>query len=75
VIAALEGEPERWFTIEELAELAYPGEAVAHKHASSVRRALKSLPDLKVRRQREGRYGARGWRHFVSLSRKPKPWG
>jgi hypothetical protein len=58
LIAALQSKPERWFTIDELAEAAYPGEAVTHKHTSSVRRALKNLPGLKLRRQREGEYGA-----------------
>jgi hypothetical protein len=53
----------RWLTIEELTEAGYPDEAVTDKHVSSVRRALKNLPGLKIRRQREGEYGARGWRY------------
>ena len=57
LIAALQGEPDRWFTIDELTEIAYPGEAVGHKHSSSVRRALKKLSPLGVRRKSEGRYG------------------
>lgn len=73
LLAALQAEPARWFTIEELAEVAFPGGGtVEHKHLSSVRRALQGLPGL--HRTREGQYGVRGYRGFVSLSSSHKKW-
>lgn len=74
LLAALHAEPDRWFTIDELAEIAFPGgEPVEHKHLSSVRRALRGLKGL--HRTREGQYGVHGYRGFVSLSVGPKKWG
>jgi hypothetical protein len=76
VVAALEAEPTRRFTTEDLAAIVYSGEAIGHKHLSSVRRALsKASPAGKLRRQREGRYGTPGYKTFVSISAKPKRWG
>ena len=66
IIAALQAEPTRLFTVEELAEIAFPGEPIEHKHWVSVRRALQGLKG--VHRTREGQYGVRGYRGFVSLS-------
>lgn len=70
LLAALQAEPGRWFTIAELAEVAFPGD---HKHLSSVRRALEGLRGL--HRAREGQYGVHGYQGFVSLSSNPKAWG
>jgi hypothetical protein len=70
LLATLQAEPGRWFTIAELAEVAFPGD---HRHLSSVRRALEGLPGL--HRAREGQYGVHGYRGFVSLSSNPKAWG
>ena len=50
LIEAIQGEPCRLFAVEELAEIAFPGELVERKHAVSVRRALKSLPGLDLYR-------------------------
>ena len=65
LIAAFEIEPERRFTVEELAEIAFPGEPIERKHAASVRRALKSLPDLDLHLCRAGKPRTRGWRYVV----------
>ena len=46
IIAALQAEPMRLFTVEELAEIAFPGEPIERKHLVSVLRALKNLPGL-----------------------------
>jgi len=75
LITALVDEPDTWFTIEELAIVAFPGQVIKPKHMSSVHRALANLPGVKLNRQREGEYGARGWRYFVSVSISPKRWG
>jgi hypothetical protein len=52
-------------TIEELAEIAFPGEIIERKHLVSVRRALKNLRGLKLHFQRTGESGTRGWRYVV----------
>jgi hypothetical protein len=62
LIAAL-NESGRRFTIEELAEIAFPGELIERKHEVSVRRAFKNLrgPDF----SKAGENCARGWRYLV----------
>ena len=67
VRAALEAEPYRLFTIEELAECAFPGEPIERKHWVSVRRALKNLPGLDPYLYRAGKSGTGGWRYKVWL--------
>lgn len=64
--AALEAEPARRFTVEELAALAYPGEEISRVRLSSVRRALSRFPTVRCR---FGRMGERGWRHSI-MSKK-----
>ena len=64
LIAAFKSEPTRRFTIEQLAEIAFPGEPIERKHVVGVRRALKklkNLPGLDLHHCRAGRSGARGW--------------
>lgn len=61
--AALEGEPKRRFTIEELAARAFPGEAIGRAQLVSVRRALAGL---KTKSCRAGRSGERGWHYVVA---------
>jgi hypothetical protein len=51
------------FTVEELAEIAFPGETIERKQLVRVRRALKHLPGLHF--QNAGRSGTRGWRYLV----------
>jgi hypothetical protein len=64
LIAAL-NESGRRFTIEELAEIAFPGELIERKHEVSVRRALNNLrgPDLHF--SKAGENCARGWHYLV----------
>ena len=61
--ATLEGEPNRRFTIEELAARAFPGEAIGRAQLVSVRRALGTLP---IQRCRAGRSGEKGWHYVVA---------
>ena len=61
LIATFQGEPGRRFKVVELAEIAFPGEPIEHKHEVSVRRALRNLPGLKLHFQRTGESGTRGW--------------
>lgn len=65
LIAAFQGESGRRFAVEELAEIAFPGETIERKHLVSVRRALRNLPGLKLHFQRSGERGARGWRYLI----------
>jgi hypothetical protein len=58
-------EPGRRFTVEELAEIAFPGEPLERKHAVSVRRALKKLPSIDLHFHKAGKTRARGWRYRV----------
>ena len=68
LIAALQAEPKRLFTVEELAEIAFPGEPIERKHWVSVRRALKNLPGLDPHLYRAGKSSTRGWRYVVRLA-------
>jgi len=66
LIAALQAK--RRFTVEEFAELAFPGEPIERKHLVSVRRALKALkdlPGLDLHFHKAGESGTRGWRYRV----------
>ena len=67
LIAAIQGEPGRLFTVEELAEIAFPGEPIERKHLVSVRRALKNLPGLDPHLYKAGKSCTRGWRYKVRL--------
>jgi len=62
LLNALQGEPARRFTIEELATHAFNDEMIVRAHLVSVRRALKALP---VDRCRNGRAGAKGWCYTI----------
>lgn len=62
LIAAIH-ERGRRFTVEELAEIAFPGEPIERKHLVSVRRALENLPGLHF--HKAGKSGTRGWRYIV----------
>ena len=46
LIAAFQDQPCRRFTVEELAEIAFPSELIERKHEVSARRALKNLVGL-----------------------------
>ena len=65
LMAAFEGELGRLFRVEELAEIAFPGELIERKHLVSVRRALRNLPNLKLDFYRAGKGCTRGWRYVV----------
>ncbi len=65
LIAALQGEPLRHFTVEELAALAYPDHEVGRAQLVGVRRALDGLS---VFRCRAGQSGERGWRYVVGYA-------
>ena len=67
LIAVFQVEPGRR-TVEELAEIAFPGETIERKHLVSVRRALKTLPDLDLHSHKAGESCARGWRYRVRLA-------
>ncbi len=68
LIAAFQNEPTRHFTVEQLAEIAFPGEELDRKHAVSVRRALKNLPGLDLHLCRSAKPRAHGWRYVVGLA-------
>jgi hypothetical protein len=57
LLAALQAEPTRLFTIETLAETAFPGEEIDHSRLNNVRRALERLPAHRFRQ----RNATRGW--------------
>lgn len=63
ILAALQAEPRRRFTVEELAAIVYPGEPVTHSHVVSVRRVVRGLA---VNRVRLSQQGSRGWHWLVS---------
>lgn len=63
ILAATEAEPSRVFTVETLAAVVYAGEPIKEKHLSSVRRALRTLPELW--KGRSGNYGRKGGWHYA----------
>jgi hypothetical protein len=66
IVAALQAEPGRWFTVMELAFVAYPDEGmVEKKHFVSVRRALSGM---KVKRRRSGKRRTGGWHYQISYA-------
>jgi hypothetical protein len=65
LLAIIQAEPTRRFEVEELAALAFPGQALGRSHLASVRRALKGL---ELFRCRVGWPGGRGWRYVVSAT-------
>jgi hypothetical protein len=65
LVAALQAEPARRFTVEELTAIAFPAAEVGRAGLASVRRALIGLA---VHRQCAGRSGRSGWRYFVSCA-------
>jgi hypothetical protein len=67
LIAAFQVEPGRR-TIEELAEIAFPGEPIERKHLVTVRRALNNLPGLHPHLHKKGRSFTRDWRYGVRLA-------
>jgi hypothetical protein len=68
LIAAIQGEPGRLFTVKELAEIAFPGEPIERKHEVTVLRALKNLPGLELHWYKAGKSRTRGWRYEVRLA-------
>ncbi len=68
LIAAFQSEPTRRFTVEQLAEIAFPGQQIERKHEVSVRRALKDLPGLHLHVFRGAKPRAHGWRYVVGLA-------
>jgi hypothetical protein len=68
VIAALQSEPGRRFTVKKLAEIAFPGETIERTHEVSVRRALRSLPRAELNFYKAGKSCTRGWRYVVWLA-------
>jgi hypothetical protein len=64
LIAALD-ERRRRFTVEDLAEIAFPGGVIERKHKVSVRRALKKLAGLDLHLCKAGKSCTRGWRYLV----------
>ena len=63
--SSLEAEPERRFTVVELAGRAYPGEVVGRAQLVSVRRALGGLTFESCR---VSKLGKKGWHYRVSLA-------
>ncbi|SRR5208282_2145656 len=69
LLAAFEAEPSRRFTMRELAQVVWPGEAIGDSHRASLCRALKRLP-VELTRCRVGKRGRRpGWLQLVSASK------
>ena len=68
LVAAIQAEPKRLFTVEELAKIVFPDELIERKHLVSVRRALKNLPGLEPHVYPAGKSGTRGWRYEVRLA-------
>jgi hypothetical protein len=64
LVAALD-ELGRRFAVEELAEIAFPGEPIERMHLVSVRRALQNLPGFRLHFHKAGKSGTRGWRYLV----------
>lgn len=68
IIEALKAEPDRRFTIEELAVAAYPGRPIEKAQKDAVRRALIGVePIVGVARSRVGERGRRGWHYRIGL--------
>jgi len=66
VAEAFEAQPNRRFTVEELAKLAFPGETIQRKHREAVRRALRRLePELGLQKYRAGVLRVSGWRYVI----------
>lgn len=57
LIAALQAEPSRWFTVLDLAEVVY-GEPVERKHLEAVRRVLRRWPVFIARAKVSTRFTA-----------------
>ena len=55
------------YTVEELAGVVFPGEAIGPKHKSSVRRSLGKL-GVTIHKSRAGTWGAKGWRYRIGLA-------
>jgi hypothetical protein len=68
LIAAFQSKPTGRFTVEQLAEIVFPGEPIERKHLVSVCRALKNLPDLNLCLCRARRPRAHGWHYVVGLA-------
>lgn len=66
IFEAFEQQRGRRFTVDELAALAYPGQAIQRKHKEAVRRALQRLePELGLLKCRVGFLRVSGWRHVI----------
>lgn len=67
LIALVEGQPGRLWTVETLAEEVYPGEDATPARREAVRRALAKLDGvLTINRCRTGHLGSGGWHHTLS---------
>jgi hypothetical protein len=64
IIAAFKAHPDRFFTVEELAEFAYPGIALEAKHKDRTSRAVNSLMvPLGLMKRRVSLPDGFGWRN------------
>lgn len=74
IIAAFAAEPERAFTVQELAHLAFPEESIAKRHKDAVDRSLRALRDeLGLRVCRIGLPHGSGWRNIWGKRTKSMP--
>jgi len=68
IIEAFVAEPGRRFSVEELAEVAYPGRPIEKAHKDAVRRALIGVEQTTgLARSRVGVSGRRGWQYRIGL--------
>ena len=68
IIEAFAAEPTRRFTVGELAEAVYPGQAIGKSKKDAVRRALIGVaPKIGPARSRVGVSGKSGWQHLIGL--------
>ncbi len=65
LIAVFESNPQKHFSVKELAKLVYPDETLERKHEVAILRATKALGDLD--KLRVGRWGTSGWHYVVSV--------
>jgi hypothetical protein len=69
ILAALQAEPGRRFTVNELAAVAFPGIYIGPAQIESVRRALKTLgPKIGLHEVRVGQSNVGGWHYAYSTA-------
>ncbi len=65
LIAVFESNPQKRFSVKDLAELVYPGEILERKHEVAILRAMKAINGLD--KIRAGRWSTGGWHYIFSV--------